>query len=257
MDITVVLTTLNEEENIRECLNSLFSQTRSPDQVLLIDGYSEDKTVEIAKEYGLEIHYDDKDLASARNKGIEEAEGEVVVFTDVDGYFDEDWLKEIEKGFQEYPDAVGIQGKSISLDSEMLEEKAESYEEGILVKFTHGANMAFKKEILEEIEGFDSNQKCGWEDMDLGYRISQIGDIRFWPKAIQYEKSREDNFSVAVRNGKYWLRFIRKHKKPQWIFRPYYYILLYLLNKEIRRGFEEGAGITYGLFSEFLAKSFV
>lgn len=250
MEITVVLTTLNEEEHIERCLESLYSQSRMPDQVVLVDGHSDDDTVDIARPYDLEIYFDDEDLASARNLGIERADGDIVVFTDVDGYFDENWLEEIERGFEEYPDTVGIQGKSLSLESETLAEKAESYDEGILVKFTHGANMAFRKEILEQVGGFDSNDNCGWEDMDLGYRVSKHGDIRYWPHAIQYEKKDEENFGIAVRNGRYWIRFIAKHRKPQWIIRPYYYVLLYIINREFYRGLEEGAGMTFGILKE-------
>ncbi|MDY6778194.1 MAG: glycosyltransferase, partial [Candidatus Nanohaloarchaea archaeon] len=174
MNITVVLTTLNEEEHIEAFLESLFGQTREPDQVVLVDGHSDDATVDKAREYDVDIYFDDGDLASARNLGIDRAEGDVV-FTDVDGYVEDDWLEEIEQGFETYPDAVGIQGRSLNTASETLNKNAEQREEGREVRFTHGANMAFRKEVLKTVGGFDSNNSCGWEDMDLGYRVSQHG----------------------------------------------------------------------------------
>ena len=54
MDVSVIIPTLNEEGNIRVCLKSITSQrTKSDYELIVCDGQSEDRTVEIAREYAL------------------------------------------------------------------------------------------------------------------------------------------------------------------------------------------------------------
>ena len=50
--ISIVLATFNEEKNIRECLNSVKGLA---DEIVIVDGGSKDKTVQIANEYGAKV----------------------------------------------------------------------------------------------------------------------------------------------------------------------------------------------------------
>jgi glycosyltransferase involved in cell wall biosynthesis len=84
--LSVVILTKNEEKNIIRCLNSLnFCR-----QVVIVDDYSEDKTVELIeyKKYPFEINIFkrklDNDFAAARNFGMEKAGGEWILFIDAD-----------------------------------------------------------------------------------------------------------------------------------------------------------------------------
>ncbi|MBA7630470.1 hypothetical protein ES703_37992 [subsurface metagenome] len=50
--LSVVIITLNEETNIRDCLESV----KWADEIIVVDSYSQDKTIEIAKEYTSKVH---------------------------------------------------------------------------------------------------------------------------------------------------------------------------------------------------------
>jgi glycosyltransferase involved in cell wall biosynthesis len=64
-NIDVIIPTLNEEKNIRSCLESIFRQNypRENFSVTVVDGGSKDNTVKIAKEYGCKVIYNEKKLA--------------------------------------------------------------------------------------------------------------------------------------------------------------------------------------------------
>ena len=56
VEISILIHTLNEERNIRNCLETV----KWADEIIIIDMYSDDKTVEIAKEYTDKIFYHER-----------------------------------------------------------------------------------------------------------------------------------------------------------------------------------------------------
>jgi len=77
-DISVVICTLNAERMIVECLQSI--KENSPLEIILVDGKSTDRTVELAEEYVDQVLYDEgKGLGAARNLGLEAVKGEYVI----------------------------------------------------------------------------------------------------------------------------------------------------------------------------------
>jgi len=82
MNLSGVILTKNEEGNIEKCINSLIFC----EEILVIDDFSTDKTVEIAKKLGVKIIRRDLngDFSSQRNFGLEKARGKWVLFIDAD-----------------------------------------------------------------------------------------------------------------------------------------------------------------------------
>jgi len=85
--ISVIVPTYNEEKNIERCLKSLENQTipRNKFEVIIVDGQSKDRTVEIAKKYADKvIQQKSKGVGGARNDGVEIARGNIIAVTDAD-----------------------------------------------------------------------------------------------------------------------------------------------------------------------------
>ncbi len=80
--ITAVVLTKNEEKNISKCIKSLLWC----DEVLVIDDYSVDKTVETVRSLGVKSykHHLDNDFAKQRNFGLSKAKNEWILFVDAD-----------------------------------------------------------------------------------------------------------------------------------------------------------------------------
>lgn len=82
-EISAVVLTLNEEENIRSCLKSL----EWCDEIVVVDGYSDDRTVEIAGEYTDKIYQKEQEepgFDHLRAIGIDKSEGDWILKVDAD-----------------------------------------------------------------------------------------------------------------------------------------------------------------------------
>lgn len=94
--ISVVVNTLNEEANIRRCIESI---KHLADEIVICDMYSEDKTVEIAREYGARIVYHEKTgfVEPARYYAISSATYEWVLVIDADEVMTEKLAEKIKQ----------------------------------------------------------------------------------------------------------------------------------------------------------------
>jgi glycosyltransferase involved in cell wall biosynthesis len=105
--MSIIIPTYNEEKNISSCLKSIFNQDYPKNllQVLVIDGNSKDKTVEIAKSLGAEVHitnFPNEDLK--RHFAIMKlAKGNIIGLIDADNRIPENknWLKKMMLPFKE------------------------------------------------------------------------------------------------------------------------------------------------------------
>ncbi len=85
--ISVVVPTLNEEKNIPTFLSDVrktLKDMRAEHEIIVVDGYSSDRTVKIARRFGARILFDNSGKGSALRKGMKAAKGGVVVTMDAD-----------------------------------------------------------------------------------------------------------------------------------------------------------------------------
>jgi len=105
MKFSVILPTYNNERTLDECLKSIFAQkfSKKDFEVLLIDGYSEDKTLFIAKKYPVKIFMNkERNEEAARILGIKKAKGDVLCFIDADNVLDDlNWLGKMNNAFKD------------------------------------------------------------------------------------------------------------------------------------------------------------
>lgn len=99
MDLSVIVPCFNNEPYLWRCLNALCTQTYPRDryEVILIDNNSTDQSVEIARGFP-ELAVLEEELQSsyaARNRGVRQARGEILVFTDSDCEVCPTWLEEM------------------------------------------------------------------------------------------------------------------------------------------------------------------
>jgi glycosyltransferase len=91
MRVSIITATFNNHTTIRDCLKSIYSQTYSDIEHIIIDGESTDSTLDILKEYenriSILISEPDDGIYNALNKGIKIATGTIVGFLHADDYF--------------------------------------------------------------------------------------------------------------------------------------------------------------------------
>jgi glycosyltransferase involved in cell wall biosynthesis len=212
MLISVVVTVRNEEKRIGNLLDSLVVQ-EGPFEVVIVDAYSEDRTVEIVKSYAAK--YDSIHLflkggtrGVGRNYGVRRAQGELVAFVDGDCIANPFWLKEIRETYST-GDVDIVAGKTITLGYAPFAEldRVELLKSGYDVTFP-SCNLAYRTTLFGDIRGFDP-QFMTAEDIDLNYRAVASGArMSYNESAIIYAMAR-DTFMGFFKQA-FWNGFGRK-----------------------------------------------
>jgi glycosyltransferase involved in cell wall biosynthesis len=112
MGITVIITTYNSEKYIERSLNSVLSQKFPLLEIIVVDGNSKDGTINIVKKYessGLvKCYVVDGHVNVRRNKGIEVAKNDIIIFLDHDDELMEGSLEIIHRKFEELGNRYGV-----------------------------------------------------------------------------------------------------------------------------------------------------
>jgi glycosyltransferase involved in cell wall biosynthesis len=100
MQVSLILTVLNEGESIRAVLDSLVAQSRLPDEVLIADGGSRDNTLAVLREYEGRlplkvISVPGANISQGRNAAIRAARGEIIAVTDAGVRCEREWLERL------------------------------------------------------------------------------------------------------------------------------------------------------------------
>lgn len=96
---SIIIPVYNQERFIRQCLDSIVTQTVKDFEVIIIDDGSTDKSGAICDEYARKdsritvIHKDNEGVSIARNKGLDIAKGKWVSFVDSDDFVEPDYLE--------------------------------------------------------------------------------------------------------------------------------------------------------------------
>ncbi len=81
--VSIIIPTRNSSKTLNETLNSLIDQTYKNIEIIVSDGFSQDNTLDIAKQFGAKITYG-KELVKARYEGLKKASGKYVFAFDSD-----------------------------------------------------------------------------------------------------------------------------------------------------------------------------
>ena len=99
--LSIIIPTLNEERHIGALLSDLAAQTRAPDQVLVVDAGSEDRTREIVRRFPfVELLEGEPPVACGRNLGGRSAKGDVLIFLDADARPPDTFLEKFLEAFE-------------------------------------------------------------------------------------------------------------------------------------------------------------
>ena len=99
--ISVVIPTLNEEDNIKELITCIENQTFPPDEIIICDGNSSDRTIEIVKKLKEElknlkiVKRIGKCRGAGRNSGIDQAKNNYIALIDAGTKPHENWLEQL------------------------------------------------------------------------------------------------------------------------------------------------------------------
>ncbi len=188
--ITVVVPTYNEERNIENCLRSLQSQTlpRKNYEIIVVDGQSKDRTVEIASLYADRvIQQVSRGVGGARNDAAQIARGKIIASTDADCLPPKQWLENIQRCFED-DNVIAATGLLKPVLEDLNDTERVAYNilfemSNVLIliaarlRFYHlcGANSAFNRNIFNNINGYSDLPYS--DDVEIVKRLKPLGKI--------------------------------------------------------------------------------
>lgn len=227
--ITVAICTHDRPDTLEIALKSVCAQGYKRLRVLVIDNApSDDRSRRVVSaladradiQYAVEPR---PGLSWARNRAIELADGEVIAWVDDDEFCDEWWAVEIARGFVEIPGADAVTGtvipSELETSSQMFFERYGSvrrhrgFTRAVFSPETRhlqsplypappfgiGANMAFRRDALDRIGGFDcalgagTVTKTAEDTAALSSLLLAGGTIVYQPTSIVYHRNRRES----------------------------------------------------------------
>jgi len=199
--VTVIICTYNRADFLKKCLDSIFDQTYDKFEAIIVNGPSTDRTENLLRKYPFKIiqQKNKGGLSAARNLGIKEAKGEIIAFIDDDAIADENWIKNHVKKYKDKKvGGVGgtIYGKNGKIDEYckkvnkfgILKREKKTVHSGYTwFNTTCGCNTSFRRNVLEEIGGFDEYYNYWFDETDVCVSIAKAGyKIEYEYDAIVY-----------------------------------------------------------------------
>ncbi len=184
MKVSVCVTTLNEEESIVKLLDSLIGQSQKVDEIVIVDGGSVDRTIEIINHYQKRFRYikllkEKCSRARGRNLGVEIARNEIIAMTDAGCVAERDWLKNLTEPFE--TGKVDVSAGFYRMTGSNPVQKAMAIFLGVMPSKFDAAflpstrSIAFRKQVWEEIGGFPDEEKNSAEDTYFNYAALKLG----------------------------------------------------------------------------------
>lgn len=244
---TVGIVTYGRPRYMARLLESLLDQTRFPDEILVVDDSHTDLTREAVDERasaferrGSTLRYLPRSgpdsMPGARNTVIDCSESDLVCFLDDDVVCDPEWFESIVQGFEEHPEMAAVGGPAISVDDDLepIREIVRHSENQnhvddygrttsrvkdwipptpVETDRLGGANMAFRRDALVAIGGFDLAYDRGpakFEETDVMARLVRRGDrLLYHPGALVYHfearaGGSRTEMTRADLEGEYW-----------------------------------------------------
>lgn len=217
--ISVVVCTYNGVRWLRETLDGLHRLEYPDYEVILVDDGSTKDVASIAADFDVRyIRTENRGLSAARNTGMQEAIGEIVAYIDDDAYPDPHWLHYLAATFMN-TSHVGVGGPNVAPASDGPIARCVAHAPGgpIHVLLTDheaehlpGCNMAFRRDALMQIGGFDPIFRIAGDDVDVCWRLQEQGwtlgfhaaalvwhhrrnSVRtFWKQQLNYGKAEAD-----------------------------------------------------------------
>ena len=198
LTVSVIVPAYNAEAVLPDCLQALQQQTAPPDEIIVADDGSSDRTAQVAREMGVKVlSHARQGPAAARNLGAEGACGDILLFTDADCAPAPEWVATLSQPFRN-PHVVGAKGtyrtRQKSLVSRFVQQEYEYKYERLarrqFIDFIDTYSAAYRREVFLDNGGFDAAFTApSVEDQEFSFRLARKGyALVFTPAAAVYHQ---------------------------------------------------------------------
>jgi glycosyltransferase involved in cell wall biosynthesis len=171
--VSVIVPTLNSQNTLEQCLASIAAQTYDHVELIVVDNFSTDQTLTIAKRFTPKVFTEGPERSAQVNYGVAQATGEFVYKVDSDFILDPDVIQQCVDKAAEGFDAVVVHNspdESVSWIAKVRKFEVDMYKYDI----THSSARFVRKNVYQKIGGFDPAVTAG-EDYDFQNKLNRAG----------------------------------------------------------------------------------
>lgn len=176
--ISIVIPSYNMADFIEETIQSIINQNYPDFECIVMDGGSDDGTLDILKKYDSDIIWvseKDKGQSEAINKGLERATGDILAYLNADDAYESGCFQKIADYFEKNPTVKWVYGKCKIIDENGREirrlinsyryfwQKRYNYNWLLVLDFIAQPAVFWRRELTEEIGLFDVEQHLSME----------------------------------------------------------------------------------------------
>ncbi len=230
--ISIIITTKNEEKNIKNCLCSIEeSNHHFVYEILLIDNFSTDKTINIASKFdNLKIYKCGTERSTQRNFGINKSKFQNILFLDADMTISKNLINEINHLLNNNIDALYI--PEIITGNSFLN-RIRNYERQFYNSTYIDCVRAFKKKVFLDVKGFDESL-IGPEDWDFNNKVIEKGFKIETTKNNLFHNEENIKLSKYFQKKNYYSRSMNKYIKKWGVKSKYIIFQLGLFNRFVK-----------------------
>lgn len=216
-EVSIIMPAYNEEEHIKDAIQSVIDQSYERWVLIVIDDGSTDCTAEIVQKFDdIRIYYyrqKNRGRAAARNFGLEKATSKYIAFLDADDIFIYDKLEKQVKLMKKIPNITGVMGGWKRINSKGQELKIKKTNNGLIIpkeKYLGGCPVhlcmsLMHRDFIDKGIRFEQNRKYG-EDWEFFLRLSNVYDAKFmthqdivgcYRATLRAEKKTTENYARA------------------------------------------------------------
>ena len=203
--VSVIMPVRNAEDEVGRQLAALAEQDHGgPWELLVVDNGCEDGTLDVVAAWARRLPLEVVDARSraginvARNRGVERARGDLLLFCDADDRAEPGWIGAMARAAREW-DIVGGRLDEVSLNVGRRPSPRPSLPSDRLplglgfLPFAPGANLGVWRSVLAALGGFDERFELGNDDVELAFRAQLRGFcVGFAPDAVMAYRHRTD-----------------------------------------------------------------
>ena len=206
--VSIVTPSYNQANYLEQTLNSVLEQDYPRIEYLVVDGASNDGSVEIIRKYADKLDWwvseKDSGQGDAINKGLTRTTGEIMAWLNSDDYYLPGAISSAVKVFKENPDVVLVYGDMPAVDENghtfnVLKYKQLSLEDLLCFQIIGQPAVFFRREAFQQVGGLDTTFHF-LLDHHLWIRIAQQGKILHVPQtwaAARYHSEAKNRLKAA------------------------------------------------------------
>ena len=230
---SLIINTTDRADSLQTLLRTLEYQSYSHFEVIVVVGPTRDRTLDVLSQYEGRVRVlrcPKANLSQSRNIGLLAARGDIVTFIDDDAVPSQRWLEQLARLFEDpildatggvvyliHPDRPVVQyrigiisplAEQVDVRSSWLDQIVPPGESHQWVGRMMGTNMAFRRQSLSEVGGFDEFFEWVFDDSDVALRLANAGKIVHPVKeaVVYHVPASSRNRVMFTYRGKWWIQ---------------------------------------------------